>query len=106
MKRTRDGGAEIVALLKPGSAYFAPAAAAENMVRAVADNTNEIHPVSAWVDGAFGIEGVYIGVPAKLGRHGVVEVVELELTEEEQAALRTAADAVLGKQQEALGLLA
>ena len=106
VQRTRNGGAEIVALLKTGSAYFAPAAAAENMVRAVADNTNEVQPVSAWVDGAYGIEGVYVGVPAKLGREGVEEVVELELTEDELDALRTAADAVRGKQEEAVRLLA
>ncbi|MDQ3897065.1 MAG: malate dehydrogenase, partial [Actinomycetota bacterium] len=83
VQRTRDGGAEIVGLLKTGSAYFAPAAAAENMVRAVADNTHEIQPVSAWVEGAYGIEGVYIGVPVKVGREGVTEVVELDLTDEE-----------------------
>ena len=106
VQRTRDGGAEIVALLKTGSAYFAPAAAAETMVRAVARNTNEIYPVSAWVEGAYGIGGVYVGVPAKLGRAGVQEIVELELTDEELAALRTAAEAVRGKQQEAVGLLA
>ncbi len=106
VERTRNGGAEIVALLKTGSAYFAPAAAAENMVRAVADNTNEIQPVSAWVDGAYGIEGVYVGVPAKIGRQGVEEVVELDLTEDELDALRTAADAVRGKQEEAVRLLA
>ncbi len=105
VQRTRDGGAEIVALLKTGSAYFAPAAAAETMVRAVADNTNEIHPVSAWVDGTYGIEGVYLGVPARLGRNGVQEVVEVDLAADELAALRTAAEAVRGKQQEALGLL-
>ena len=106
VERTRNGGAEIVALLKTGSAYFAPAAAAENMVRAVADNTNEIQPVSAWVDGAYGIEGVYVGVPARIGREGVEEVVELDLTEDELDALRTAADAVRGKQEEAVRLLA
>ena len=106
VQRTRDGGAEIVGLLKTGSAYFAPAAAAENMVRAVADNTNEIQPVSAWVDGAYGIGGVYVGVPARIGQGGVREVVELDLTEEELAALRTAADAVRGRQEEAVRLLA
>jgi malate dehydrogenase len=106
VQRTRDGGAEIVALLKTGSAYFAPAAAAETMVRAVADNTHEVQPVSAWVDGAYGIEGVYVGVPARICREGVKEVVELDLTEEELGALRTAAAAVRGKQEEALGLLA
>jgi malate dehydrogenase len=105
VQRTRDGGAEIVALLKTGSAYFAPAAAAETMVRAVADNTHTVHPVSAWVDGAYGIEGVYVGVPAKLSRNGVEEVVELPLAEEELAALRTAAEAVRAKQEEAVGLL-
>ncbi len=104
VQRTRDGGAEIVALLKTGSAYFAPAAAAENMVRAVADNTNEIQPVSAWVDGAYGMEGVYVGVPAKVGHGGVQEVVELDLTDDELAALRTAADAVRGRQEEAVRL--
>jgi malate dehydrogenase len=104
VQRTRDGGAEIVALLKTGSAYFAPAAAAETMVRAVAGDTNEVHPVSAWVDGAYGIEGVYVGVPAKLGGDGVQEIVELDLTAGELAALRTAADAVRGKQDEVLRL--
>ena len=106
VQRTRDGGAAIVALLKTGSAYFAPAAAAATMVRAVADNTNEIYPVSAWVEGAYGIDGVYVGVPVKLGRNGVAEVVELALADEELAALRTAADAVRAKQEEAVGLLA
>jgi malate dehydrogenase len=106
VRRTRDGGAEIVALLKTGSAYFAPAAAAATMVRAVADNTNEIYPVSAWVEGAYGIDGVYVGVPVKLGRNGVAEVVELALADEELAALRTAAEAVRAKQEEAMGLLA
>jgi malate dehydrogenase len=106
VQRTRDGGAEIVALLRTGSAYFAPAAAAETMVRAVAGDTNEVHPVSAWVDGPYGIPGVYVGVPARLGRGGVAEVVELELAGEELAALRTAAAAVGAKQAEVLGLLA
>ena len=106
VQRTRDGGAEVVALLKTGSAYFAPAAAAENMVRAVADNTHEVQPVSAWVDGPYGIAGVYLGVPASLGRDGVEEVVELPLTDGELVALRAAAEAVRGKQQEAVGLLA
>jgi len=105
VQRTRDGGAEIVALLKTGSAYFAPAAAAETMVRAVAGDTHDVHPVSAWVDGPYGIEGVFVGVPARLGREGVEEVVELDLTAEELSALQTAAAAVRGKQDEAVGLL-
>ena len=103
-QRTRDGGAEVVALLKTGSAYFAPAAAAENMVRAVADNTHEVQPVSAWVDGAYGIAGVYLGVPAALGRNGVEQVVELPLADEEVAALRAAAEAVRAKQHEVVAL--
>ncbi len=106
VQRTRDGGAEIVVLLKTGSAYFAPAAAAETMVGAVAADSNEVHPVSAWVDGPYGIEGVYVGVPAKIGREGVHEVVELDLAPEELAALRTAAAAVRGKQEEVLRLQA
>jgi malate dehydrogenase len=105
VQRTRDGGAEIVALLRTGSAYFAPAAAAETMVRGVAGDTHDVHPVSAWVDGPYGIEGVYVGVPAKLGREGVEEVVELDLAPEELRALQTAAAAVRGKQDEAVGLL-
>ncbi len=103
--RTRDGGAEIVALLKTGSAYFAPAAAAEAMVRSVATDAGEIQPVSAWVEGAYGIEGVYLGVPARLGRGGVTEVVELPLVDDEVAALRGAAESVRVKQQEVAGLV-
>ena len=104
VQRTRDGGAESVAMLKTGSAYFAPAAAAETMVRAVARDTSAVHPVSAWVDGAYGIEGVYVGVPVRLGREGVQEVVELDLTVDELGALRTAAEAVRVKQDEVLRL--
>jgi malate dehydrogenase len=104
VQRTRDGGAEVVALLKTGSAYFAPAAAAENMVRAVADNTHEVQPVAAWVDGPYGIEGVYLGVPAVLGRGGVEDVVELDLAAAEVAALRAAGDAVRAKQHEVVAL--
>jgi len=105
VQRTRDGGAEIVALLKTGSAYFAPAAAAETMVRAVATDTRQVLPVSAWVDGAYGIESVYVGVPARLGRGGVEEIVELDLAKGEVAALRAAADAVRAKQHEVVALL-
>lgn len=104
VRRTRDGGAEIVGLLKTGSAYFAPAAAAEAMVRAVATGGDEVMPVSAWLDGQYGIEGVYLGVPARLGRGGVEEVVELPLDDGELAALRTAGEAVRAKQAEAVAL--
>jgi malate dehydrogenase len=100
--RTRDGGAEIVALLRTGSAYFAPAAAAEAMVRAVALDTGDVMPVAAWVDGQYGLDGVYLGVPARIGRSGVQEVVELPLDAAELSALRIAAGAVRAKQEEAL----
>jgi malate dehydrogenase len=98
VRRTRDGGAEIVALLKKGSAYYAPASAAAAMVKAVVKDTNELMPVCAWVTGQYGISDVYLGVPARLGRGGVTEIVELPLTDEEVGALRTAADAVRAKQ--------
>jgi len=104
VRRTRDGGAEIVALLKTGSAYFAPAAAAEAMVRAVATSTGEVLPVSAWVEGAYGIEDVYVGVPVRLGADGVEEVVELALADDEVAALRAAAASVRAKQNEVIAL--
>ena len=82
VQRTRDGGAEVVALLKSGSAYYAPSSAAAAMVAAVLGDTGEVMPVCAWVTGQYGIDGVYLGVPAKLGRAGVAEVVELPLTDE------------------------
>jgi malate dehydrogenase len=102
VRRTRDGGAEIVGLLKTGSAYFAPAAAADAMVRAVATGVGEMLPVSAWLEGQYGIEGVYLGVPARLGPGGVEEIIELPLADDELAALRTAAEAVRAKQAEAV----
>jgi len=95
--RTRDGGAEIVSLLKTGSAYYAPSSAAAAMVRAVAGDTGEVMPVCAWLSGQYGIDGVYLGVPARLGHGGVKEVVELPLEESEVAALREAAEAVRAK---------
>ncbi|MGH9188607.1 MAG: malate dehydrogenase [Acidimicrobiales bacterium] len=98
VRRTRDAGAEIVGLLRTGSAYYAPAAAAEVMVRAVATDTGEVLPVATWVDGPYGIAGVYIGVPARVGRMGVTEVVELPLSPEELSALHKAADSVRARQ--------
>jgi malate dehydrogenase len=97
VERTRGGGAEIVALLKTGSAYFAPSAAAARMARAIHEDTGAVLPVCAWVDGEYGIEGVYLGVEAELGRTGVRRVVETELTDSELAALKAAADAVRAK---------
>jgi malate dehydrogenase len=102
--RTRNGGAEVVALLKTGSAYYAPSAAAARMARAVAQDTGEVWPVCAWVDGEYGISGVYLGVEAEIGRAGVRRVVERDLTESELAALRTAAEAVRAKQADVASL--
>lgn len=96
--RTRNGGAEIVGLLKTGSAYYAPSAAAARMAKAVAEDSGAVLPVCAWVDGEFGIEGVYLGVEAEIGRSGVRRVVETELTDDERAALGEAAEAVRAKQ--------
>jgi malate dehydrogenase len=96
--RTREGGAEIVGLLKTGSAYYAPAAAAAAMVKAIVKDTGESMPVCAWVTGQYGISDVYLGVSAKLGRGGIQEIEELPLTDDELAALRTAAEAVRAKQ--------
>ena len=98
VQRTRDGGAEIVGLLKTGSAYYAPSSAAAHMVEAVLTDSGEVMPVCAWVDGQYGVSGVYLGVPARLGEGGVTEVVELDLTDEELANLREAAEAVRSKQ--------
>ena len=96
--RTRNGGAEIVALLKTGSAYYAPSAAAARMARAVMEDSGAVMPVCAWVDGEFGISGVYLGVEAEVGREGVRRVVETPLTDAERAALAEAAEAVRAKQ--------
>ncbi|MFN8076016.1 MAG: malate dehydrogenase [Kineosporiaceae bacterium] len=95
--RTRNGGAEVVALLKSGSAYYAPSAAAARMAKAVAEDSGAVMPVCTWVDGQFGIDGVYLGVEAELGAGGVRKVVERDLTETELAGLREAAAAVKAK---------
>jgi len=98
VQRARDGGAEVVALLKSGSAYYAPSSAATRMVEAVLTDSGALMPVCAWVSGQYGITDVYLGVPARLGRGGVREVVELPLTDTELAELRQAAEAVRSKQ--------
>lgn len=98
VQATRDGGAEIVGLLKSGSAYYAPSSAAARMVTSVAKDENAMMPVCAWVTGQYGISDVYLGVPARLGRGGVTDIVELDVTEEELANLREAAEAVRAKQ--------
>jgi len=98
--RTRNGGAEVVALLKTGSAYYAPSAAAARMARAVIEDSGAVMPVCAWVDGEYGISGVYLGVEAELGRQGVRQVVEGDLTDSELTELEQAAEAVRAKQSD------
>jgi malate dehydrogenase len=102
--RTRNGGAEVVSLLKSGSAYYAPSAAAARMAKAVADDNGQVMPVCAWVDGEFGISGTYLGVEAEIGAGGVKKVVETSLTDSELSALREAADAVKAKAADVAGL--
>ena len=102
--RTRNGGAEVVALLKTGSAYFAPSSAAARMAKAVHDDSGAVMPVCAWVEGQFGINGVYLGVEAEIGAGGVKRVVETQLTESELAALHEAAEAVRAKQADVSNL--
>ena len=102
--RTRNGGAEIVGLLKTGSAYYAPSAAAARMAKAVAEDSGEVIPVCAWVDGEYGISGVYLGVLAELGAEGVRKVVETPLTDAELTALKAAAEAVRSKQSDIANL--
>jgi len=104
VERTRNGGAEIVGLLKTGSAYFAPSAAAARMAKAVATDSGEVMPVCAWVDGEFGISGVYLGVEAELGAGGIRKVVQTSLTEAELSALEVAAEAVRAKQADVKGM--
>ncbi|HEX8001629.1 MAG TPA: malate dehydrogenase [Mycobacteriales bacterium] len=104
VERTRNGGAEVVALLKTGSAYYAPSAAAARMVEAVAKDTGASMPVCAWVTGQFGISDVYLGVPAKLGRGGVLAVDEIPLTDSELSGLKEAAEAVRAKQADVANL--
>ena len=96
-QRTRDGGAEIVALLKKGSAYYAPSASIAQMVNAIAGDTKEVLPVCAWCTGEYGIDGVYVGVPARLGREGVEGIEEFDLNEDELLALRHAAEGIRSK---------
>jgi malate dehydrogenase len=94
VERTRTGGSEIVALLKTGSAYYAPAASIFQMTDAILRDRHEILPCSTLLRGQYGIDGLFVGVPVRLGRHGVEQIVEIELTADEQAALRASADAV------------
>lgn len=92
--RTRNGGAEIVSLLKTGSAYYAPASAAVEMAEAILKDKKKILPCAALLEGEYGIDGLFIGVPVKLGTNGIEEIIQIKLTNEEQEALNKSADAV------------
>jgi malate dehydrogenase len=92
--RTANGGAEIVNYLKSGSAYYAPGAAAVEMVEAILKDKKKILPCAAYLDGQYGVKGLYVGVPVKLGRAGVEQVIEIKLTPDEQAAFNKSAAAV------------
>jgi malate dehydrogenase len=92
--RTRNGGAEIVKHLKTGSAYYAPSAGAVQMVEAIVNDQKRILPCAAWLEGEYGMSGLYLGVPCKLGRRGLERVIEVELTAEERASLERSAEAV------------
>jgi len=94
VQRTRDGGAEIVKYLKTGSAYYAPSAAATEMVEAILKDKKKILPCAAYLQGEYGIQGLYVGVPCKLGAGGIEQIIEIKLTAEEQAALQKSADSV------------
>lgn len=98
VERTRNGGAEIVGLLKTGSAYYAPSAAAARMARAVHEDSGAVMPVCAWVDGEYGLSGAYLGVEAEIGKQGIRKVIETPMTEDEKALLEQAYEAVKAKQ--------
>jgi malate dehydrogenase len=94
VKRTRDGGAEIVGLLKTGSAFYAPSASAVDMVKAIHEDQKRVLPCAVLCEGEYGLKDVVVGVPVKLGRGGAEEIVEYELSDREQAALQASASAV------------
>jgi malate dehydrogenase len=94
VERTRGGGAEIVKHLKTGSAYYAPASAAVQMCEAIVNDQKRILPCAAWLEGEYGMKGLFLGVPCKLGRRGLEKIIEVELTREERSALAKSADAV------------
>ncbi|MFQ5778662.1 MAG: malate dehydrogenase [Terriglobia bacterium] len=99
--RTRKGGAEIVNLLKTGSAFYAPSAAIVEMVEAILKDKKKILPCAAYLEGEYGIQGLFVGVPVKLGARGIEQIIEIKLTPEEQAALEKSAAAV----QELVGII-
>ncbi len=94
VQRTRDGGAEIVKYLKTGSAYYAPSAAVTEMVEAILKDKKKILPCAAYLEGEYGLRGLFVGVPCKLGTRGIEQIIEIKLTPEEKAALDKSAGAV------------
>ena len=94
VQRTRDGGAEVVKLLKSGSAFYAPAAAVAEMIDSIVYDQKRVLPCAALCQGEYGIDGLFVGVPVKLGKDGVEEIIEIELSERERADLHSSADAV------------
>ncbi len=96
IQRTRDGGAEIVGLLKTGSAYYAPAASAIEMAEAYLKDQKRVLPCAAWVDGALGLDGIYVGVPTVIGAGGIERVIDIRLSRDEQAAFDKSVNAVRG----------
>jgi malate dehydrogenase len=92
--RTRNGGAEIVTHLKTGSAYYAPSAAAVQMVEAIAFDKKRVLPCAAWLQGEYGLRDLFCGVPCKLGRGGLEQILEVELTDQERTALQASAESV------------
>jgi malate dehydrogenase len=94
VKRTRDGGAEIVGLLKTGSAFYAPSASAVAMVESIHKDEKQVMPCAVLCDGEYGLKDVVVGVPVKIGRGGAEQILEYELTSDERAALETSANAV------------
>ncbi len=104
VERTRNGGAEIVAFLKTGSAYYAPSAAAARMARAIHEDSGRVMPVCAWVDGEYGLSGAYLGVEAEIGKGGIKRVIETPLTDAERVLLGEAYEAVKAKQADVKSL--
>ena len=92
--RTRNGGAEIVKFLKTGSAYYAPSAAAVEMAESILKDKKKVLPCAAYLEGEYGINGLFVGVPVKLGAAGIEKIYEIKLTAEEQAMLKKSADSV------------
>jgi malate dehydrogenase len=94
VQRTRDGGAEVVKLLKSGSAFYAPAAAVAEMIDSIIQDQKRVLPCAALCQGEYGIDGLFVGVPVKLGKDGVEEIIEIELSDQERADLYRSAEAV------------